>query len=152
MKNYLIRPLNLKDINVLVHRYSQVRLWGSVGFIVAAVGMGFWSETGASGIVPGLLLGLFVAVVQQPAGAGSVGGADGPHASPPLGQPGQPTALLQNTWKPGSARNNKPHWSDRPVIAPRCHRYQPRQPPRLLPPLPPRLRLRRRRRHSRPQQ
>jgi PPP family 3-phenylpropionic acid transporter len=54
--------VTLNHLGEHVHRYSQVRLWGSVGFVVAAVGVGFLVQDWGVGIVPGLLLGLFVAL------------------------------------------------------------------------------------------
>ncbi|HOB61062.1 MAG TPA: MFS transporter [Candidatus Competibacteraceae bacterium] len=42
------------------HRYSRVRLWGSLGFIGAASGVGFLVQDWGAGIVPALLLALFV--------------------------------------------------------------------------------------------
>ncbi len=37
-------------------RYSRIRLWGSVGFIVAVTGLGYWLEHRGIGIVPLVLL------------------------------------------------------------------------------------------------
>jgi MFS transporter, PPP family, 3-phenylpropionic acid transporter len=54
--------VTLNHLGEQVHRYSQVRLWGSVGFIVAAVGVGFLVQDWGVGIVPAVLLGLFVAL------------------------------------------------------------------------------------------
>ena len=44
------------------HRYSQVRVWGSVGFIGAAVGLGWYFNTAPISHVPALLFGCFVAL------------------------------------------------------------------------------------------
>ncbi len=36
-------------------RYSHIRLWGSIGFILAVTGMGFWLERGDVRILPGVV-------------------------------------------------------------------------------------------------
>ncbi len=54
--------VTLNHLGEQVHRYSRVRLWGSVGFIGAAVGVGFLVQDWGVGIVPALLWGLFAAV------------------------------------------------------------------------------------------
>ncbi|MDG4607254.1 MAG: MFS transporter [Candidatus Contendobacter sp.] len=51
--------ITLNHLGEHTHRYSQVRLWGSVGFVVAAVGVGFLVQDWGIGIVPALMLGLF---------------------------------------------------------------------------------------------
>ncbi len=40
----LFEALTLAALGPAIHRYPQVRLWGSLGFIVAVVGMGAWLE------------------------------------------------------------------------------------------------------------
>jgi PPP family 3-phenylpropionic acid transporter len=45
-----------------VHRYSSIRVWGSLGFIVASVAMGVVLEIAELGALPGVLLGLLVAI------------------------------------------------------------------------------------------
>lgn len=52
--------VTLNHLGEHVHRYSRVRLWGSVGFVAAAVGMGFVVQHWGVGVVPATLLGLFV--------------------------------------------------------------------------------------------
>ncbi len=52
--------VTLNHLGEHAHRYSRVRLWGSVGFIGAAVGLGFLIQDWGVGIVPAVLLGLFV--------------------------------------------------------------------------------------------
>ena len=44
------------------HRYSSIRLWGSVGFIVAVWGLGYFLEGEYIKYLPGLLLILFVGI------------------------------------------------------------------------------------------
>ena len=51
--------VTLNHLGAQTHRYSQIRLWGSVGFIGAAVGAGPVVEHWGIGIVPALLWGLF---------------------------------------------------------------------------------------------
>jgi len=51
--------VTLNHLGEHVHRYSRVRLWGSVGFVGAAVGLGFATRDWGVGIVPAVLLGLF---------------------------------------------------------------------------------------------
>jgi len=51
--------VTLNHLDEQVHRYSRVRLWGSVGFIGAAVGMGWVVEDWGVTTVPAVLLGLF---------------------------------------------------------------------------------------------
>ena len=50
--------VTLNHLGEHVHRYSRVRLWGSVGFVGAAVGLGFVVRDWGVGIVPAVLLGL----------------------------------------------------------------------------------------------
>lgn len=78
--------VTLNHLGEQTHRYSLVRLWGSVGFIAAAVGVGFLVQGWGVGIVPALLLALFIALWIN-----SLLVAEAPltrmiQASPPLGQ------------------------------------------------------------------
>ena len=52
----------LNHLGVNVHRYSGIRLWGSVGFIIAALLAGVLVQRWGSGIIPALLLLLFGAL------------------------------------------------------------------------------------------
>ncbi len=45
-----------------VHRYSMIRLWGSVGFILAVVGLGFLLQRQGAAVLPAVLLVLFSAI------------------------------------------------------------------------------------------
>jgi PPP family 3-phenylpropionic acid transporter len=78
--------ITLNHLGAEIHRYSRVRLWGSVGFIVAAVGVGFLVERWGVGLVPALLWGLFAVLwgnsLLVPEAAPQVQ----VRASPPLGQ------------------------------------------------------------------
>ena len=44
------------------HRYSSIRLWGSIGFIVAVAGLGFLFDSTGTGLLPSLLVLLFAAI------------------------------------------------------------------------------------------
>ncbi|MDH5182178.1 MAG: MFS transporter [Gammaproteobacteria bacterium] len=44
------------------HRYSSIRLWGSIGFVVAVWGLGELLEFTGMGILPAILLGLFIGI------------------------------------------------------------------------------------------
>ncbi len=52
--------ITLNHLGTDVHRYSRVRLWGSVGFIVTSLAGGVLVQHLGIGIVPTFLLGLFV--------------------------------------------------------------------------------------------
>lgn len=54
--------VTLNHLGEQIQRYSRVRLWGSVGFIGAAVGVGLVVEDWGIGVAPALLLGLFAAL------------------------------------------------------------------------------------------
>ncbi len=44
------------------HRYSSIRLWGSIGFIIAVAGLGGVFERTGTGILPTILLALFAGI------------------------------------------------------------------------------------------
>ncbi len=44
------------------HRYSGIRLWGSIGFIVAVTGLGFVLDRAGTGLVPKVLVVLFAGI------------------------------------------------------------------------------------------
>ena len=44
------------------HRYSGIRLWGSIGFIITVTGVGTLLDLSGMGILPMVLLGLFVLI------------------------------------------------------------------------------------------
>jgi PPP family 3-phenylpropionic acid transporter len=44
------------------HRYSVIRLWGSIGFIIAVAVMGWVLESGSAALLPPILLGIFVTI------------------------------------------------------------------------------------------
>lgn len=76
------------------HRYSRVRLWGSVGFIGAAVSLGFAIRAWGIGIVPVVLLGLFVALWLNSLAVPERLAVSAAHQGPPLGRVlRQPTVM-----------------------------------------------------------
>jgi PPP family 3-phenylpropionic acid transporter len=44
------------------HRYSGIRLWGSIGFIITVAGLGVLMGLAGTGILPAVLTGLFVLI------------------------------------------------------------------------------------------
>jgi PPP family 3-phenylpropionic acid transporter len=78
--------VTLNHLGEHIHYYSRVRLWGSVGFIGAAVGMG--PVVGAWGVatVPAVLLGLFSLLWLNSLLAPESGSAPDVHPAPPIGQ------------------------------------------------------------------
>ena len=52
--------VTLEHLQADNHRYSQIRLWGSVGFIVAVLGIGWWLEQQGMSQLPVVILGLLV--------------------------------------------------------------------------------------------
>ncbi|WP_455207637.1 MFS transporter [Kaarinaea lacus] len=44
------------------HRYSSIRLWGSIGFIIAVAGIGLVLDVQGAGILPFVLLALFAGI------------------------------------------------------------------------------------------
>jgi len=52
----------LNHLGANAHRYSTVRLWGSIGFIITALLAGVLVQRWGVDIVPALLLGLFIAL------------------------------------------------------------------------------------------
>jgi PPP family 3-phenylpropionic acid transporter len=78
--------VTLNHLGEHVHRYSRVRLWGSVGFIGAAVGVGFLVQDWGVGLVPALLWGLFAALWLNSLLVTEAPAAPTSHAALPLGQ------------------------------------------------------------------
>jgi len=62
------------------HRYSSIRLWGSIGFIATVAGMGPLLDRYDAGIVPGVMLALFVGILLASLLAPRQDGA--PHPAP----------------------------------------------------------------------
>ncbi len=52
----------LSHLGEHTHRYSMIRLWGSIGFILTVVGLGPLLDWSGAGVLPPVLLGLFLAI------------------------------------------------------------------------------------------
>lgn len=52
-----------KTLGVQKHRYGQIRLWGSIGFIAAVLLLGQWFENNGLQDFPWVIVGLFVVVL-----------------------------------------------------------------------------------------
>ncbi|MBL8260008.1 MAG: MFS transporter [Candidatus Competibacteraceae bacterium] len=78
--------VTLAHLGEQTHRYSRVRLWGSVGFVGAAVGLGFAARHWGIGIVPSMLLGLFVMLWLNSLLAPDCAASPVAQTAPPLGQ------------------------------------------------------------------
>lgn len=78
--------VTLNHLGEHIHYYSRVRLWGSVGFIGAAVGMGPVVGAWGVGTVPAVLLGLFILLWFNSLLAPESRSAPDVHPAPPIGQ------------------------------------------------------------------
>ena len=54
--------VTLRHLGRQVHHYGLVRLWGSLGFIAAVVGVGWVLELHGEGLVPAIAIGFFAVV------------------------------------------------------------------------------------------
>jgi len=52
----------LNHLGPHTHRYSNIRLWGSIGFIVLVVGLGPVLERFGTGVLPSVLFALYIAI------------------------------------------------------------------------------------------
>lgn len=52
----------LNHLGTDTHRYSSIRLWGSIGFILTVAALGAWFERAGTGGLPLVLVGLFAAI------------------------------------------------------------------------------------------
>jgi len=52
----------LSHLGEHAHRYSMIRLWGSIGFILTVAGLGPLLDKAGAGVLPPVLLGLFLAI------------------------------------------------------------------------------------------
>ena len=52
----------LNHLGAETHRYSSIRLWGSIGFIITVAALGALFEHAGTGWLPRVLLGLFAAI------------------------------------------------------------------------------------------
>jgi PPP family 3-phenylpropionic acid transporter len=58
----LMEAVTFNHLGERVNRYASVRVWGSVGFIIAVLLLGWWQEQAGSGVVPVAVLALFFGV------------------------------------------------------------------------------------------
>jgi PPP family 3-phenylpropionic acid transporter len=78
--------VTLNHLGEYTHRYSRIRLWGSIGFIGAAVGMGPVVGTWGVATVPAVLLGLFALLWLNSLLAPESAAKPDAHWTPPIGQ------------------------------------------------------------------
>ena len=55
----LMEAVTFNHLGARVSRYAQVRVWGSIGFILVVLGVGWWQQQAGSGVVPIAVLLLF---------------------------------------------------------------------------------------------
>ncbi|MEA1048816.1 MFS transporter [Lamprobacter modestohalophilus] len=55
----LIEAVTFNHLGTRVSRYAQVRVWGSIGFILVVLAVGWWQQQAGSGVVPIAVLLLF---------------------------------------------------------------------------------------------
>jgi PPP family 3-phenylpropionic acid transporter len=81
----------LSHLGAQSHRYPRIRLWGTVGFMVAVLAVGEGIDVLGAGIVPAVLLGLFVTLsgisLSVPEAPGNGGDRAGPGLWAVLRQP-----------------------------------------------------------------
>ena len=58
----LMEAVTFNHLGNRVHRYASVRVWGSIGFILAVLLLGWWQEHAGSQVVPLAVLVLFAGV------------------------------------------------------------------------------------------
>jgi PPP family 3-phenylpropionic acid transporter len=57
-----VESVTFNHLGAAVSRYAEVRLWGSVGFVLIVLGLGVWVERAGTELIPGTVLVLFAAV------------------------------------------------------------------------------------------
>lgn len=57
-----MESVTFNHLGAAVNRYARVRLWGSVGFILVVGLLGWWVGLAGTGVIPGTVLVLFIAV------------------------------------------------------------------------------------------
>lgn len=66
----LVEAVTFNHLGSAVGRYASVRLWGSVGFILAVLLLGWWQESAGSAVVPWvtlvLMAGIWLAALVTP--------------------------------------------------------------------------------------
>ena len=55
----LMEAVTFNHLGARVSRYAQVRVWGSIGFILVVLGVGWWQQEAGTGVVPIAVLLLF---------------------------------------------------------------------------------------------
>jgi PPP family 3-phenylpropionic acid transporter len=55
----LMEAVTFNHLGARASRYAQVRVWGSIGFILVVLGVGWWQQQAGSGVVPIAVLVLF---------------------------------------------------------------------------------------------
>jgi PPP family 3-phenylpropionic acid transporter len=58
----LMESVTFNHLGTRANRYASVRVWGSVGFILTVTTIGWWQERAGTGVIPIMVLVLFVGV------------------------------------------------------------------------------------------
>jgi PPP family 3-phenylpropionic acid transporter len=58
----LMESVTFNHLGARVNRYASVRVWGSIGFIVTVLALGWWLERAGSDVIPATVLALFIGV------------------------------------------------------------------------------------------
>ena len=69
--------VTLRHLQTATEQYSRIRVWGSVGFVIAVVGLGWFFEHASLQILPAILLGLLAMIVLSSFSVGSPPGQKG---------------------------------------------------------------------------
>jgi PPP family 3-phenylpropionic acid transporter len=59
----LMEAVTFNHLGTRANRYAQVRVWGSIGFILTVLLVGWWQQRAGSGVVPVAVLMLFVGIL-----------------------------------------------------------------------------------------
>lgn len=59
----LMEAVTFNHLGTRVSRYAQVRVWGSIGFILIVLLVGWWQQQAGSGVVPVVVMVLFVGIL-----------------------------------------------------------------------------------------
>ena len=59
----LIEAITLNTLKDEIERYGHIRLWGSVGFVIAVIGVGYSLDAAPVGILPWLIFAVLTALV-----------------------------------------------------------------------------------------
>ena len=57
-----MEAVTFNHLGARIHHYAGIRLWGSVGFIIAVLALGAAVERAGTGVVPGMVLALFAGI------------------------------------------------------------------------------------------